>query len=922
MGSGEQPQILFVRADSFPDDPFKKRGLSRGHRVRVEPLRPLTGPSMSEAPPEAILFGVRDGEPADLRRLSEWAESYPDVSIVALIEGGDPQLGLKALSGGATCWLPSAVTDSNTIQRALDRAVAQHRQHVSLREEHERYRNLIECAPIGVFELKDGSLTYANEHFAKKLGYTQREVLNMRPTDFIMEDDRAEVLRGIERRGHGVHQLSPSVYRFRGKNGEIYIGEVHSRLVEMPDGPRIEGTILDITQETRLMRLHRAVLELGEVILGEQDIDRILQLVLDAITEHSGFRRAVLSLYDLSIPVPFEGDVYKILSSGLTSKERQTLLAQDPMPRRERQLAFAEDFRLGPAYYIPHDRTPFAKERGITGTVSIEGWHKDDFLFIPLRGMAGIIGNISVDDPVDRSAPTVASIEPVAYLANFAALAVERVYKLNQLRKHKDRLHGLWGLGSELAEITDVGTLCETAARRARDDMDYDFCSIWLVDGTDLVLRGIASHATYPAHEVPRKGLRVPIEGDGITRRAARFAESLVVPDVRTDESFRGQRASTRSAIVVPVIGKKRPLGAIEVESRRLAAFDDQDMEVLSALASQLAITISALTQRESLSRIFSFGQRVTAASTVDQVVTSTLDFLVEQFGYEMSTIFLADDQNSLVVAGLRGPYRERGVEPGWALPPGRGIIRWVAKSKSYALVGEVTSDPRYYEAFPGTRSELAVPVLFSGRLLGVLNLESPQLNSFDQEDRQLLEVIANHLAIALSNLSSQASLREQAIRDPLTGIHNRHYFNSIIATELSRSDRYDHPLSLMMVDIDGFRAVNNRLGHLKGDKVLKEVALILTESVRAADRVIRYGGDEFLIFMPETQREAEQVADRLRSRIGTVSRRAGIPDIPIGLSIGLYTRQPGETRSLESILEEVDRRMYEDKRAGDLPSR
>jgi len=315
------------------------------------------------------------------------------------------------------------------------------------------------------------------------------------------------------------------------------------------------------------------------------------------------------------------------------------------------------------------------------------------------------------------------------------------------------------------------------------------------------------------------------------------------------------------------------------------------------------------------LNRIYAFGQRVATASAVDQVVSSTLDFLINQFDFEHSELFLRDAKGNLAIEDVRGPYKHTGVVRGWTLPTGRGIIGWVARNKRGVLVEDVAGDPRYYESFPETRSELAIPVLASNKLLGVLNIESPYPAFFDNEDRQLLEVIANHLAIALSNLASQDSLRDLAIRDPLTGLYNRHYFNSIIAPELNRSDRYQHSLTLMMIDVDGFRAINNHFGHLKGDEVLKEVAIFLGENVRSSDRVIRYGGDEFLVFMPETDKEAPPVADRLRDRMSAVPRRTGIHGIDIGLSIGLYTRRPRDERTLEAILEEVDRRMYADKR-------
>jgi diguanylate cyclase (GGDEF)-like protein/PAS domain S-box-containing protein len=790
---------------------------------------------------------------------------------------------------------------------------------VSRRDEsltdRERYRLLVEKAPVGVFEIEGEVITYVNESLERVSGYARDELVGRSPLQLVHQDDREALQRNLEEKARGASTDEPVVCRLLGKSGDVIITEMQPRVIESADVLRIEGTLRDITQETRLRLLHHAVLELGERILGEKDIDRILQLVLDTITTYSGFRRAVLSLYDLSIPVPFEGDVGKILTSGLTAEEDESLRLQPSLPVEERRRAFADDFRMGPAYYIPHDRTPWQTKWGIEGTVSVAGWHQDDFLFIPLRGEGGIIGSISVDDPVDGNVPTPASLEPVASLANFAALAVERVHKLAQARRQKERLHGLWGFGTELSEVGDVETLCDVAARRARDDMDYDYCAVWIVEGEEIVKLGIASKPLFPANEISPRGLRVPIEGGGLTRHALLFREPVIVSDIRSDSRYQGARRSIRSFIGVPIPGRKGPLGVLSVESQTLAAFGEEDIEVLSALASQLSTAMRALHGRESLRRIYALGQRIAAASAVDQVVSSTLDFLIDQFDYEHSEVFLCDEDGDLVLADVRGPYALTGGARAGTLPHGKGILNWVGRNRRSAIVEDVTIDPRYYPVFPQTRSELAVPVLAGQRLLGVLNIESPIPSFFDLEDRQLLEGIANHVAIALSNLASQASLREQAIRDPLTGLYNRHYFNSLIAPELDRSDRYDHPLTLMMVDVDGFRAINNRFGHLKGDQVLGEVAAYLRENVRAADRVIRYGGDEFLILMPETDLEARPVADRLRANMPSVPRRAGIQNVEIGLSIGIYTRLPHDRRPLESILEEVDRRMYADKR-------
>ncbi len=888
--------------------------------------QPAEDDASTEPTPDLALFVVRASDDGgDLDRLEGWVRSRPDLDVLALIEGDGPSVGARAIAGGAAAWLPLS-TKSAALRTAIDRMAARSRRAARLAAEHRRYRGLLERAPIGVFELRGGRLSYVNDHLLQRLGYEREELIGAPPEklDLVIPQERLRIHAAIEELRRGGERPAPTIYHFATKSGGTYVAEIRSRAVETPDGRIVEGTIRDITLETRLTQLQRVVIELGEVILGESDIDRILQLVLDTVTEYSGFRRAVLSLYDLSIPIPFEGEVHTTLSSGLTPDERAALLSQPPIPIGERKQVFSDRYRLGPAYYIPHDDTPWTVERGISGSVSVEGWHVDDFLFIPLRGTTGIIGSISVDDPVDRSAPTIASIEPVATLANFAALAVERVFKMRQLQKQKEKLHGLSEFGGQLARVDNVRTLCELAVQRVHQDMDYSVCSISIADGMRLVQEAVAAKDVFPPGEIPQKGSRFYIDGPGLTQWAYRNAQPAIVPNVLEDERYDRAREVIRSFMAVPIVGRKGPIGVIDVASERLAAFDEQDLQVVSALASQISAAISALRRRDSLTRIYSFGQRLATASTPDQAIASTLDFLVEQFDFELSAILLMGEGELLSVAGLRGPYREGGIEVGTTVSTGIGIIGWVAESRRPLLVPNVKDDPRYFEAFSGTRSELAVPVLFGGNLLGVINVESKRPEFFDDEDRQLLEVVANHLAIALSNLAAQGVLREQAIRDPLTGLFNRHYFNSIVASEFSRADRYDRPLSLMMIDVDGFRAINNEFGHLRGDEVLREVAQMLERSVRGADRVIRYGGDEFLVLMPETngRGDVNAVCDRLRSRIKEIPSQTGIEGYMIDLSIGFYTREPHEERSLEAILEEVDRRMYADKRGKNDDSR
>jgi diguanylate cyclase (GGDEF)-like protein/PAS domain S-box-containing protein len=789
---------------------------------------------------DAIILSIGESDLEKGELIPGVRQASPQAGIIVITDTGGSKAEALTLHRGADYCLGRPI-DVDQLREILDRSFDHCRALQSLEEELARYERLVTRAPIGVFEIEltSGTLSFVNDYLLDLGGYRKEDLIGHLPQEFVAREDRERFTDRLRKRMEGAigADTKSTLYTFYKKYGETILARVESRLIETPDGLFIEGTLRDVTSERRLTELQRTVAKLGETILAAGRIDDILQSVLDAITEQSGFRRAVVSLYDLSVADPLHGEIHKILTSGLSPADVKTLRSEEGLTPEERKLAFADRFRLGPAYYIPHDQVPWSPDLGLAGTTTVEGWHADDFLFFPLRGESGIIGHLSVDDPIDRTAPTLESIIPVAALANFAALAVERIYKLNELRKQKERLHSLFKFSRQLSQVQEIGSLCSLAAER-----------------------------------------------DGLVRWVIEHGEPTIVPDVRKDARYKKWITLTRSEVDVPIPGRNGALGSISVERRKLAAFGKQDLEILTSLANQLSVAISNLKRREALAQINSLGQKLTEALTLDQLTADLISFLAEYFNRQHTAILLYREKE-LVIRGINNPNSEAGPTTG-------------------------------AEVFPGIRSELAVPITISGQLLGVLNVESEQAKFFGEEDRRFLEAIAAEGAIAIANLTAQEQLRQQAVRDPLTQIYNRHYFNEVIRFEIERADRYDHPVSLMMIDIDGFRAVNNHLGHLKGDEVLCAVAKIIEESVRTSDRVIRYGGDEFLILMPETDGDSERVHIRLKEAIERLSRELPLNGLSIGLSIGICTRLPHDPRTLEEILEEADQRMYADKRA------
>jgi diguanylate cyclase (GGDEF)-like protein len=174
-------------------------------------------------------------------------------------------------------------------------------------------------------------------------------------------------------------------------------------------------------------------------------------------------------------------------------------------------------------------------------------------------------------------------------------------------------------------------------------------------------------------------------------------------------------------------------------------------------------------------------------------------------------------------------------------------------------------------------------------------------------------------LLISLSGLAISDKMNSLIIRDGLTGLFNKRYAHQRLDEEFYRSKRYDHPLSLMMVDLDNFKALNDRFGHAVGDHLLRYFSQVITDTIRPSDIAARYGGEEFLIILPETQKEeAQTVADRLLKRISLYPFRVDSrkEDVPFTISIGV-TAFPDHGESAEDLVVLADQALYQAKKNG-----
>jgi len=251
-------------------------------------------------------------------------------------------------------------------------------------------------------------------------------------------------------------------------------------------------------------------------------------------------------------------------------------------------------------------------------------------------------------------------------------------------------------------------------------------------------------------------------------------------------------------------------------------------------------------------------------------------------------------------------------------------LAQMMAVARLIASGPGLLNDPPSRYSPVGTMFRLALPYL---AIIVGLALLVIAIHTDPSPDSRLLGLLYGSVVLVLlvllrqylvmqDNVRMAQSMRRIAWTDSLTGVYNRHFFNEMLPREMERAVRYKHKLSLLLLDIDGFKKYNDTYGHLKGDVVLRTLARVFSNQMRASDIVARFGGDEFVVILPETSRRtALIIADRIRSSVSTQS----FENVSLSVSIGVTSFHPGLTP--EHLVEEADRDMYRRKNAARNPS-
>ena len=554
-------------------------------------------------------------------------------------------------------------------------------------------------------------------------------------------------------------------------------------------------------------------------------------------------------------------------------------------------------------------------------------------LVLPFVAQGELFGVAVLDEP-DREADFDAERIAVGQaVAGFAALMInnaglyERQTQLAaQLAERSTTMEALLRLGYELRATLDLDQVLQRVAETVRGTLDYREVTLFLYDEATQTYRArvslgaaaeldeyyLSSPLPQPLFELAmRPEFRLGNSYFRQRRRAAATDEErrlLPVTDLgaRDDDEWQ-----TGDSLLVPLLSREgRTLGVLDVYDpldRRLPTMES--IRGVEIFANQAAVAIENAQQYAALEvqelRLERQLQSQQDLMRVSESIVATLDekvvfesiadklrLLVE---YDTLAISKVDWQARRIdTVFARDEYAEELIDNPISVE--QGLWGWAVTHDEALLCNTADTDPRA-ALVPDTpvepQASIVLPLHVMNKVIGVLTLDRLGGKTYSQEEFELVKPFANLAAIAIENASLYEKSQLRAVTDQLTGLFNHGHFQETLEHEVRRGERYGTGFSLLMMDLDHFKRVNDRFGHPRGDHVLRRVAAILDDSSREADFVARYGGEEFAVLLPETSPDdARLLAERIRTQVRDivvedgdefrVSASIGIADFPV----------------------------------------
>jgi diguanylate cyclase (GGDEF)-like protein len=509
-------------------------------------------------------------------------------------------------------------------------------------------------------------------------------------------------------------------------------------------------------------------------------------------------------------------------------------------------------------------------------------------------------------------------LEALRIFCDFSAIAIHNASLIKKIESQLKEKSALEKIGLTLTSSLKLSDVLRTFLSTAVYLTNTEMGSIILVDYKEKkIQRSFNYYKKGKRLESYRSSARL---GEGVSGKILSTKKPVAIKDITKLSNVNpvAIKKGRRSVLGVPVMMKKKIIAILYVNSSKIREYTNSEISQITILASQAAVAIenarlySQIEQKiRDLSISYNISQTLISTIDLEALLSKILEDLKNTFGYLNAAIMLVDKEtNRLVFKASKGyPSKIKKMK----LRIGKdGITGHVAATGKTYYAPDVTKEKRYIMGISTSHSELAIPLKIGVKVIGVLDVESTEYDAFDEWEIKLLTSVAAQIANAIEKSRLYEETKMLSLTDPLTELPNRRHFDVIIESELRRSERYNRPLGVLLIDLDNFKRYNDEKGHLEGDKVLIEYAKMMRSSVRDVDLICRYGGDEFIVVLPETDKSfARAVAERIRKKIVKVGHKSKIT-----LSIGV-SAYPLDGEDKNSLVMSADKACYSAKKGG-----
>jgi diguanylate cyclase (GGDEF)-like protein/putative nucleotidyltransferase with HDIG domain len=504
-------------------------------------------------------------------------------------------------------------------------------------------------------------------------------------------------------------------------------------------------------------------------------------------------------------------------------------------------------------------------------------------------------------------------------LGHQIGMAVENSYLVQQAARRTQELHMLNEIGRALSSTLEPDAVFETILNEIKRLFDVSQFCVALHDTTR---NEIKFEVEVRDGEVLSKRFR-PFGGSYAVEYVMRTRQPILIREHQAEElkklGIEPLNPGEGSFCAVPLLLYERPIGAMILQSPQERALDAGHLEMMRVLASEAVIALeNARLFREErmksrrLGLFNNISRNIITTLNPDEMLAKIAEELDQALDYSHIGIGLLDYSTKEVVIHAEAGKRKGAV--GRRLGLDGNIVGRVARTGQMAVVSYDAHHTTGEPVLEGSDSAIALPIVYADQLHGVLYVEIDKTADFPQEEVLFLGTLADLVSGALHNALTFQKAQEQAITDGMTGLKTHRFFMEALSGEWKRSTRAGRSFSVVLMDLDRFKFVNDFYGHLDGDLLLQRVAHLLELNCRRSDVVARYGGDEFIILMPETDAaQAHQLASKLRSWVfsDSVLREKNVTS-----SFGIATF-PLNGSTPQELIQVADASMYLSKHQG-----